>query len=132
MIATCTRPVCRLATAEDDLSILNIATGQYVNREQVFVAIMDGKVVGALVIWDGGHSVVKCDNFNVSSDYPTVGPQIILAFNEWCQQNHKTMMHYVTPSIELTYQAKRRGATVLGPLFGIIYHVTHLKGARHA
>lgn len=131
MMATTTHPVCRLAQEGDDLSILQVAEGQYVNREQVWVAEAEGTIVGALVMWDGGHSVVKVDNLMTDPAYPSAGPQLILAFNQWCQAQGKVSMEYITPSIELSYHAKRRGAYVEGPVFRIQYGITAQRGASH-
>ena len=134
MISTTTHPVCRLARTEDDLSLcLGSIKDEYVNREQCFVAELNGRIVGMLVMWDGGHSVVMFDHFILAKEATVdVGPKLILAVNAWCQQRGKQSMVFTTPSVELAYQAKRRGATVLGPMFRVTYPLTQLRGATHA
>ena len=134
MLKTQTRPVCRLARPEDDLSLcLGSTKDEYLNRDQCFVAELDGRILGMLVMWDGGHSVVMFDHFILAKEATAdVGPKLILAVNAYCQQHGKHSMVFTTPSVELAYQAKRRGATVLGPMFRVTYPLTQLRGAHHA
>lgn len=131
MIATTTHPVCRVALMLDDLSVLRIGPDEYINRDAVLVAVVDEVVVGGMVIWDSGHSVVKVDNFLVDPRYPTAGPQLVLTLNAWCQEHGKSTIDCVTPSLELAYQGRRRGALVTGPNFQILYPVTDRQGAAH-
>ena len=120
--------------AGDDYSrIFTVYPQHWLNPEQVLVAVAeDETVVGLLVLWDGGHSVVKVDNLVTDPAYPSAGPKLILAFNEWCQAQGKLEIDIVTPSIELAYHSQRRGAIVQGPYFRILYTVTEREGAHHA
>jgi hypothetical protein len=117
---------------DDYARVFTVYPGHWINPEQVLVAVAEEQIVGLLMIWDGGHSVVKVDHLVTDPDYPSAGPKLILAFNEWCQAHGKVEIDVVTPSLELAYHGKRRGATVQGPYFRILYGVTDREGAHHA
>ena len=134
MLETRTRAVCRLARPEDDLSeVIGKASMVQWNRDQILVAELDGRIVGMLILWDGGHGVVKCDHLNCTPQGVAegVGAKLILCFNEYCQSRGKQAMSYTTPSLEIAYHAKRRHAQVTGPLFGVVYWITDRRGASH-
>lgn len=132
MDAVETGVMVRRGRAGDDYSrIFTVYPGHWINPDQVLVAVADEQIIGQLLFWDGGHSVVKVDNFIVDPGYPSAGPKLILAFNEWCQANGKKQIDCVTSSLELAYQGKRRGAVVQGPSFRILYGVTDQEGASH-
>ena len=131
---TTTHPVCRLARPADDLSlVLKLSPTAYVNLEQVLVAEWHGQVVGVLMLWDAGHSVVYLNHWIVAPDAPKdTGALLMLAANRYCQDHGKTMMIGTTNNLEVAYHATRRGGKVDGPYFQIRYWMRDRRGAAHA
>ena len=114
----------RTATDEDDLSALwgGDPAGHTFNRDHIFVAESARGIEGMVIMWDAGHSIVYFDSLVVVPDAPLqTGPQLIFALHRYCQAHGKTAMLFTSPSVEIAYMSKKRGAVIAGPLFRIRY-----------
>ena len=116
--------IVRTATDEDDLGALwgGDPAGHAFNRDQIFVAESVRGIEGMVIMWDAGHSIVYVDSLMVLLDAPVkTGLRLSSAVHRYCLTHGKTAVLFTSPSVEIAYMSKKRGAVIAGPLFRIRY-----------
>jgi hypothetical protein len=118
------RPMVRLAQSTDDLGVLpSIGRWPHWNRQQVLVAEYHGDVVGAVVLWDGGHQVLQAGPLEVVPRvvHQGVGVALCLGVVHYAREHgHRAVTFYVS-SEELVKAVTRYGAQHVGLFQGVIY-----------
>ena len=123
--------IIRTATDEDDLGALwgGDPAGHTFNRDQIFVAESARGIEGMVIIWDAGHSLVYVDSLVVVQDAPArTGLQLGDAVYRYCLEHGKTAVLFTSPSVEIAYMSKKRGAVVAGPFFRIRCNISDFHG----
>src|SRR5207245_645966 len=108
---TAPHPQVRLARAGDDLSAVLGSTDPLAwNPQQVLIAESDGRIVGMMALFDGGHRMLMIDHFIVGKQAPlNTGAWLMEGLLAYAKAAGKTSLIFTTTSMELAYQAKRRG-----------------------
>lgn len=120
-----TAPVIRHPDADELRLLYPDAAKHTMNLDQVWAAFVDGDPAAGLILWDGGHSVVRAGSLIVREAYrhKGVGLALLEAVKRELQAKGRTLVIADTASVDMAYWAKKKGALVGGPLYVIHWEV---------
>lgn len=120
-------PIIRKANHLDDLSdVYPDGSGLLAwNIDNLFVAVDEGKVVGAILFWDSGHPVVYVGHFRVCEERrgAYIGYRLMEAVETWARKHNKLALVGLADEPSYIELARSLGATVSDHPFYLLTRV---------
>ena len=115
------------AMKEDDDVSAFLGKDLRLNKEQVMVCREGDTVVGCVIIWDGGHSIVSVDHLVIKETdgykKAKITHALLSAAVKYIKDRGAEYMIFIAGDIEIAYLAKKRGAAVIGPMHRMLFKV---------
>lgn len=107
----CSPPLIRFATDRDELTaVYPFEWAGLLNPDKVLVAVHEDRVVAALTIFDGGHSVIFAENMSILPTAPrSTGARMYGHLRKYCLENSIGYVLGTTKDPDIRNLADRQG-----------------------